>query len=213
MTVLEITREASRQRRAIETFAEHAAWSPDGGLLLEPEGREHYRLLSHIAATMAEGKDELVVADVGTFKGFSAIALASGGPEVRVTSYDIVDCLPAAPTPSARTLPNVTCKLQNCLEDPQALADVARSDLVCLDIDPHDGVKERRFVDLLAAAGFRGVLFCDDIHLGDGMTRFWTSVTQRKYDVSAAAHWSGSGIVVFDPSLHQVRGCDAILTV
>ena len=213
MTVLEITREASGRRQAIDAFVEHAAWSSDGGLLLESEGREHYRLLSHIAASMAEGKDELVVADVGTYKGFSAIALASGGPRVRVTSYDIVDCLPAEPTSSAKTVSNVTCRLQNCLEDPRALADIARSDLVCLDIDPHDGVKERHFVNLLATAGFRGVLFCDDIHLGDGMTRFWMSITQQKYDVTAAAHWSGSGIVVFDPSLHQVRGCDAILTV
>ena len=230
MTVLEISREASQQRPSLEPFQEHVAWSEDNHLFLAPEGQEHYRMLAHIAATMAMGeclrhdplrtgdsmrngvpREPLKIADVGTFKGYSAIALASvGADKVHVTTYDIMDCMPPPPAPSAKTLPNIAFRMMNCFDDMDA---ICKCDLISLDIDPHDGLQERRFVDALTAAGYKGVLFCDDIHLCQGMSQFWASIKQQKYDVTRASHWSGSGIVIFDPSRHQVRGYDAMLTV
>ena len=34
----------------------------------------------------------------------------------------------------------------------------------------------------------------DDIHLNDGMTRFWNEIPHPKVDTGDALHWSGFGI-------------------
>ena len=131
--------------------------------------------------------------DVGTLFGSSALAL-SHNPDVRVVSYDIKNHIP--PHAKIRDVSNLAFRIKDGVKPvPEFVRDTR---VICLDIDPHDGVQEKAFFDALVEHGYRGMVVCDDIHLNPAMEGWWNSVEQRKEDRTADGHWSGTGIVYFD---------------
>jgi hypothetical protein len=90
--------------------------------------------------------------------------------------------------------------VQDVLKIPKYPNDVM---LAVLDIDPHMGIKETVVVRRLLEDGYRGILICDDIHLRREMLEgFWDGLPAglKKIDLTEFGHFSGTGIVVFDPS-------------
>lgn len=154
-------------------------------------GTEHYRLLSSISRQLPDGSK---IADLGTLYGSSAVAL-SENPNVLIDTYDTHRLFS-----NERQFPsNITYYQKSCQD---AIEDISNALVVLLDIDPHDGEAELEFIGLLKQNGFKGLLICDDIKLNDEMKSFWSDIdnTLKKVDVSEYGHWSGTGIVVFDPS-------------
>jgi len=151
-------------------------------------GREHYRLLAWLSLQFTN----TVIYDIGTYLGFSALAL-SYNRTLKIKSYDIVSSLPKNQiNPEYRS--NIDFKLENILDSMEQVLDAP---LIMLDTN-HDGVFEHKFFDALVAIGYKGLLVCDDIHLNPEMEEFWTSITLPKLDVTSVGHWSGTGIVMFD---------------
>lgn len=147
---------------------------------------EHYRLLAHLAAQHARA----LIVDIGTFLGLSALALSGGSN--RVLSLDVVDRrLPGLPGGRA-----IEFRLANMLEDERAFP--LEAELAVLDISPHDGEAETAVLEQLVARGWRGRLLCDDIHLNEGMERFWALCGRlfRTEDLTARGHSTGSGLVL-----------------
>ncbi len=68
---------------------------------------------------------------------------------------------------------------------------------IMLDTD-HDGKFENIFYDHLISSGFKGILFCDDIHLNPHMESFWNRITHEKVDLTSIGHNTGSGLVIFE---------------
>ena len=170
--------------------------------LVADPGKEHYRLLAYLSEQLGKSMTHPKVSDVGTYHGASALSL-SMHPDVQVTTYDILKLIPHTLSPLHR--PNVFMKVMSGQLD---IAEISKSDIVVLDIDPHDGPSETEFVQLLVRYGFRGLLICDDIHLNSGMQHFWSETIPshlKKVDVSPLGHWTGTGIVVFDPSIIDVN--------
>jgi predicted O-methyltransferase YrrM len=155
---------------------------------------EHYSLLTSFSKQMPKGS---VIVDVGTYQGYSAVALASN-PGVSVVTYDIQDFV-KIPLPA-----NVRQIVRDSFE---CIPEICQSDLILLDISPHDGIKEQRFFDELLKNGFQGVLILDDIHWGldAGMNSFWNSIPLKKFDVTSLGHYTGTGIVVFDAAKWDVE--------
>jgi protein-L-isoaspartate O-methyltransferase len=157
------------------------------GYFDEPAGKEHYRLLEKLSL-----KASGLVVDVGTLYGSSALAL-SHNPEVRVVSYDIKNHIPDAA--AIRAVPNITFVIGDGVK---AVPEFAKlTDLIVLDIDPHDGIQEAAFFAALVDNGYAGIVVCDDIHLNAAMEAWWASIEQRKEDLTLEGHWSGTGIVYF----------------
>ena len=163
--------------------------------LQKPTG-EQYKLLAHIANQIRPGA---IVWDVGTFAGLSALALSTN-ERISVHSYDLVDHIKFSP--SIKDILHITHKIRNCLDDIDCVKDIP---LIVLDIDPHDGVAEMNLYYRLKEAGFRGLLFCDDIHLNHGMNTFWNFVTHKKIDLTDLGHRTGSGIIIFDESFIDAK--------
>lgn len=155
------------------------------GYLKEAPGREPYKLLAYLSQQLPAGAK---VADIGTFQGDSAVALAFN-PQVRVLSCDTVQ----RPHP---TVANIDFVHGDCFNMMPQFLDC---DLISFDISPHDGQQERKFLDQLVQLKYRGVVVWDDINYSDGMRQFWKSIVLRKFDVSAVGHHSGTGVTVFDP--------------
>lgn len=144
--------------------------------------KEHYRLLS----SLTKDYNGVRLYDIGTYRGFSALALSSN-PNNLVVSYDI-GYFVQIDRPE-----NVEFRVGNFYHD----GDMLKSPLIVFDIDPHDGYTERNFLDNLNRIGYKGTVIFDDIHLNDGMQNFWDSVTQEKFDLTNVGHWSGTGMVLF----------------
>lgn len=144
--------------------------------------KEHYGLLS----TISKEYDNVRIYDIGTYKGLSALALSSN-PKNLIISYDI-DYYVEVKRPE-----NVEFRLGNFYHDVEML----KSPLIVFDIDPHNGIDERNFVDNLIKVKYKGTVIFDHIHLDQGMQKFWDSITQEKYDLTNIGHWSGTGMVIF----------------
>lgn len=199
--VLRLSREKVAAR-SMEHLNDFMYWNPKYIEYMNQEpGKEHYRFLAEVSHQLEDGSK---IADVGTFYGASALALSSN-PNVLVTSYDIEQFIPKAShiqTPLSR--PNIVQKIMSGQLD---IANIAKSHLVLLDIDPHNGPEEAKFVQMLEDNGFRGILVCDDINLNEGMQAFWDGIPNyhKKIDITHLAHWSGTGLVVFDPTFVDVE--------
>ncbi len=151
-------------------------------------GVEHYRLLESLVKNRHGG----IVVDVGTLYGSSALALSSN-PRVEVWTYDIVNHIPESAR--IRHIPNISFRIMNGI---QAVADFAhKTDLIVLDIDPHDGIQEPQFFEALRMHGYRGIVVCDDIHLNPRMEAWWQSIILPKADLTSLGHSTGTGIISF----------------
>ncbi len=161
------------------------------------ETGEHYRLLAYLSEQYAGG----IFYDVGTLNGASAVALAAN-LSCDVISWDIDETARKAGRfawPDS-PLPNITFRINDIFNEPPCIFDVA--DILCLDISPHNGVQERRFMEVLDSSGFEGLLICDDIRNTrfPGMTKWWESIDRPKHELSYA-HCSGTGIVSYGVEL------------
>jgi hypothetical protein len=144
---------------------------------------EHYKLLAYLSTLL----DNETIYDIGSYKGFSAIAL-SMNPTNQVISYDIGYFLEVARQPE-----NVEWRIGNFYKN----KDLLKSPLIMFDIEPHAGKLEKQFYDYLVDNKYKGTVVFDDINLNDGMKEFWNSVTIEKVDVTKYGHWSGTGLVIF----------------
>lgn len=165
----------------------------DAGEFYGRPGQQHYRLLSFLAAQFT-GQ---TILDIGTHKGSSALALSTN-PANEVISFDIQRKVPLY------DLPNVSFELAN-LWDPAVRkhweSTILGAAMIVLDIDPHDGPMELEFYEWLKAKNYKGLLVCDDIWYFKGMRdNFWFQVpTEHKLDITPLGHWSGTGIIAFEP--------------
>ncbi len=154
------------------------------GYFLDTQFKEHYRLLGYLSS-LYKGQ---TIFDVGTLKGYSALAL-SYNPANQVVSYDIEDLKQLR---HREELKSIDYRIGNVLEDPR----LPSAHLILLDTY-HDGSFEAHFYNHLKKIGFKGLLVLDDIHLNSAMENFWSRITEPKEDVTDLAHWSGTGLVDF----------------
>jgi predicted O-methyltransferase YrrM len=177
----------------------YASWHTHFEYFQKGPGREHYKLLKHLARQCGEGA---IVADIGTYAGHSALALAAAENVAKVVSYDLTDHFELMADKHAGKLTikdhsKVNYRIRNCMEEMGFLKNLK---LIMLDVDPHDGIQEKEIVDALLAAGYKGIVICDDIYKNLEMRTWWaTGVPDgvKKIDVSKFGHWSGTGILIF----------------
>ena len=186
----------SVQQFSLQIFDQYLHYDASTCFFNMAPGSEHYKLIGFIAAQF---KNKTLI-DCGTFIGLSAMAL-SVEPSNKVITYDIRDCL-VMPGLTPKSLPNVEFKIQSCFDD---MNTILESPFIVLDIDPHDGEKERLFIEKLMELKYKGLVFCDDIFLNEPMKQFWNWVPLTKIDVTKYGHFSGTGIIIFDKDHIDVK--------
>lgn len=180
----------------LSSLVSYCDWHDNSKFFNLSAGNEHYKLLAYLASKI---KCKHYI-DIGTYFGFSALALSSDINK-QVITYDICDWIPEKGSNTINQRTNITRKIMDCKKDIESLIS---TDLIVLDIDPHDGIEERHIMDTLEVNGYRGIVVLDDIHVNDNMNTFWNNISQKKIDVTNVGHFSGSGIVIFDPSRFDI---------
>lgn len=158
--------------------------SDDGKLFDRPCGDQHYRLLAYISTILPDGSRIL---ELGTRWGVSSVAL-SKNINVNVTTCDIED-------------QSMYVKRENVkfiqADGFDLLEEYKDVDLIFMDVDPHDGIQEKKMIKKLSELDFKGILILDDIHLNKEMESLWNSIPFDKFDITQFGHYSGTGIVFF----------------
>lgn len=143
--------------------------------------KEHYRLLTYITKQY----NGITILDLGTDTGASCLSLAQN-PNNRVITYDI------KPKNLNFGYSNITVKTMDVLTEDYNILKSAH--IILLDIDPHDGIQEARFFEILEQIGYKGIVICDDFY---NMGHWWPNIKQPKYDVSYMGHFTGTLVVNF----------------
>jgi hypothetical protein len=89
------------------------------------------------------------------------------------------------------------------LDDPTHKQTILDSALIYIDIHPHEGTEEYKIYTILRESGYCGIILYDDIwHFKTMRDHFWYKIPQHhKYDLTEYGHWSGSGLVYFNPTI------------
>lgn len=144
-------------------------------------GSEHYRLLGYLSSLM----NDSVFLDVGTFRGYSAIALSQNQSN-RVVSYDIEKCH------NHENDGNVEYRIGEAID----FENFGGTSVIVLDTF-HDGVYEEKFINHLRSIGWSGTLIMDDIHHFPELQIIYDKLAEEKYDITSIGHWSGTGVISF----------------
>ena len=153
------------------------------------ENGEHYKLLSYLS-NLFEGETLL---DLGTRDGLSALVL-SKNQKNKVITYDLLP-KPKEMIAFENLIPNCEFKQMNVFDEDINV--IKSSKLIFLDLDPHDGIQEKKFIDLLEQVNYDGIIVCDDIEWFPAMSRWWNELKQPKYNVTKYGHGSGTGLIDF----------------
>lgn len=149
-------------------------------------GREHYKLLAYISSLY----DDISILDIGTNRGFSALALSYNKLN-KVHSFDLYELKELkSPLPD-----NITFYINNILNEEYKDL-ILKSKIILVDTF-HDGSFEKKFHSYLNEINYKGILLLDDIKLNDKMIDYWDSIEEEKKDISKVGHWSGTGLVIF----------------
>ena len=168
-------------------------YSVDHGELFGAPGQQHYTLLAYLSSLVAGS----TIIDIGTHKGASALALSTC-PNTTIYSFDIQRKV------FLRDLPNVNYELADLWDETVFeywKPTIMSSSMIILDVDPHNGTMEYDFYLKLKAAGYQGLIVCDDIwYFKEMRDKFWHLIpSEEKVDITALGHWSGTGVISFVP--------------
>lgn len=157
------------------------------------ENGEHYKLLSYFS-NLFEGE---IILDLGTRDGLSALVL-SKNQKNKVVTYDLLP-KPSEMISFEHLIPNCEFKQMNVFDENEEI--IKSSKLMFLDLDPHDGIQEKKFIEWLEKINYDGLIICDDIEWFPAMSRWWNELKQSKYNVTKYGHGSGTGIIDFSKKL------------
>jgi predicted O-methyltransferase YrrM len=175
--------------------------------IIQPPGKEHYFFLAALGIQL---KNKTII-ELGTHTGDSAYVLAYANRAFnnnnKIITYDI--------QLKPRVLidhKNIEYRLENMFDKDNREHNrevLLSSDLIFIDIDPHEGLLEYDMYLWLKTNKYRGLIIFDDIHLGRGhmgstcphsMQEFWDKVDKAdSVDLTHVGHWSGTGLVCFSP--------------
>lgn len=129
-----------------------------------------------------------LVSDLGTFEGLSALAL-SANDDVKVVSYDV--SLGRNLVSGRKNIVFVEGDVFDYIDD------ILKSNIILVDLDPHDGKQEERFLDILVERKFKGVSVWDDVNLNGLMRGFWNNIDDRltKEVLLDTGHYTGTGVI------------------
>lgn len=149
---------------------------------------EHYKLLTYISYQFSNIK----ILDLGAHIGASTLCLGQNVTNEVIgydTDFHLIDW--------RNKIPNVHLKQFDVLY--LSKKDIQSTQLIVLDISPHNGVQEEIILDKLLRYRYKGLLFCDDIIMNKEMIKFWKELPRYKANLTRYGHHSGSGIVSFNP--------------
>lgn len=158
-------------------------------------GKEHYRLMAYLSSLF----NNSIILDIGTHNGYSAAALSYNETNI-IHSFDIID---KNINVNIKNKNNIKYYINNLFEINEFMNFkelILEAKIIFLDVDPHNGIMEKNFYDLLNSINYNGIVICDDIwYFKEMRDNFWYKIDDKyRYDITNLGHWSGTGIINFN---------------
>lgn len=160
------------------------------------EQGEHYKLLSYLSGLF----ENETILDLGTRDGLSALVLSKNAKN-KVITYDLLP-KPTEMLQFEEIIPNCEFKQMNVFDENPEI--IKSSKLIFLDLDPHDGIQEEKFIELLKSIDYKGIVICDDIEWFSSMKSWWDNINYKKYNLTKFGHGSGTGLIDFSNELEII---------
>jgi hypothetical protein len=160
-------------------------------------GNQHYILLAYLSSLF----DNKHIIEIGTHVGESAIALSYNKNNI-IYTFDIIDKV----SQEKKQVDNIKFIIDDIMTDTETRDKwkeiILSSAFIFLDVDPHNGFMEYEFYLFLKENNYDGFVICDDIwYFKEMRDNFWYKIPyEYKYDISHLGHWSGTGILTFNPN-------------
>lgn len=169
---------------------------------------EHYRLLAGMVRTL----QPKTIVEIGTYTGLSSLAMESELPEgSKLVTFDVLpwDTIPHTHLVAEDFVPGRLEQVIADLADPQEFrkhAELLQSaDMIFVD-GPKNVTFEEEFLTHLNNAKLpqNPVVVFDDIRLWN-MLKIWREISHPKLDLTSFGHWSGTGLVDWNPAAEAGR--------
>jgi predicted O-methyltransferase YrrM len=164
---------------------------------------EHYKLLVGLVKALAPQ----VVIEIGTYQGLSALALAKRLPPGGVVHTfdvlpwrDVPGCVLTDQDLAGGGIVTHVADLTRAEVFEQHRPLVESAGLLFVDA-AKDGTMERVLLERFESARFHAppIVAFDDVRLWN-MLRIWREVARPKLDLTSFGHWSGTGLVDWQPA-------------
>ena len=143
--------------------------------------KQHYKLLAYISTKISE----CTIADVGTFRGLSALALSNNMAN-NIISYDIKNYR------EVLAKANITYVIESWEDN---ITSICNSGLIFFDAGSYNPeqssnniLNEQMFYEMLIAADYKGVVIFDDLFMSSVSRSFLESVKIKTYNISKYGH-------------------------
>jgi hypothetical protein len=160
-------------------------------------GNQHYMLLAYLSSLF----DNKHIIEIGTHVGESAIALSYNKNNI-IYTFDIIDKV----SQEKKQVDNIKFIIADIMTNTETREKwkkiILSSAFIFLDVDPHNGFMEYDFYLFLKENNYDGFVICDDIwYFKEMRDNFWYKIPyEYRYDISHLGHWSGTGILTFNPN-------------
>lgn len=159
-------------------------------------GKEHHRLLAYMSTFFEDG----VIIDLATDHGQDALAL-SYNTKNTVHTFDVKEKLTEEQKQykwKSRKIEFHEENLWNANVRKKWKDTLLSSQLIFVDLDPHDGYLEYELYSWLKRNKYKGILLFDDIHFPGMQMNLWSKIPDSdKHDITHLGHFSGTGMVLF----------------
>jgi predicted O-methyltransferase YrrM len=183
-------------------------------------GEEHYPLFITIGKHLKNSK----ILEIGTRDGKSILSFSNGHIENnnKLYTYDINPDIVNKDiiNESGSIFSDINLFDSKIRESNKE--HILSSDIIFIDIDPHTGILELEMLNWLKENNYVGIIILDDIYLAKPGHRcenrkdeghfmyqnLWLKIDDRyKKCISHLGHCSGTGLVCFDFSKHEIEIC------
>ena len=178
-------------------------------------GTEHYPLFNAIGMQLHNAQ----ILEIGTCAGKSILAFSGNKNnnnrlytfDINITRVNSSIIAESGAEFSSKNLLDPHIREQN-------RTFILASDIIYIDIDPHTGILELEMINWLNANYYQGLIILDDIYLGKPghscevraelghYQNLWIKIDEKyKKCISHIGHFSGTGLVCFDFSKHELN--------
>jgi predicted O-methyltransferase YrrM len=180
-------------------------------------GLEHYSLFASIGASIKNSK----IIEIGTCTGQSILAFSNSKNinNNQLFTYDINECSLVKEILIASEAIFSTTNLLDKEVREKEKDHILSADIIFIDIDPHTGILELEMLRWLKENLYKGLIILDDIYLAKPGYKYEDRINQghlmyqnlwlkipdiEKKCITNVGHASGTGIICFDFSLHEI---------
>jgi predicted O-methyltransferase YrrM len=172
-------------------------WKASYDAFFQEPGMNHYHLFANISKQI----NDKTIIDLGTYRGFSALAFSYNNSN-KVSTFDLEEDYAYRhhtlfQDQKIKGKENIEYFYEDIFREDMMddiKEKILNSNIIFMDAGDHKGKNMELFlIKLLKENNYQGLVIWDDIKLNDDMKFVWNTLKDEKIYTTDKGHWSGTG--------------------